>query len=257
MSTEPGHDSTVLVDRYKRAAHLGAPTSNAYKGLRIHALPGLHEFVGQRAKEHFKAGGSLLDLAAGSGAMSQRMRDMGFAVCATDYVTENFRLHESIPFVQANLNEEFSARYVQKFDGIVASEIIEHIENPRHFARECFKLLAPGGRIVVSTPNVDSAASKASFIRSGAFLWFDERDYIEQGHITPLSQSQLHRAFAEAGFTTLWLGSFGNAKGKLGGSPRLQLLARLVALLANVDRHLDGEILVSVMERPGADPVTQ
>ena len=54
----------------------------------------------------------------------------------------------------------------------------------------------------------------------------------KQGHITPLSQLQLHRAFAEAGFTTLWLGSFGEGRGRLGGSPRLQQLARLVALFA-------------------------
>jgi 2-polyprenyl-3-methyl-5-hydroxy-6-metoxy-1,4-benzoquinol methylase len=103
------------------------------------SLPGLHDFIAAKAVEHFKVGATLLDLAAATGSMSLRMQDLGFKVTATDYVPENFKL-DSVPFKQADLNDDFSSAYSQRFQAIIASEIIEHLENPRHFARECFKL---------------------------------------------------------------------------------------------------------------------
>ncbi len=243
-------DTTVLVDRYRNAA-TEKVEANSYKGLRIHALPGLHDFIATKALEHFEPGVRLLDLAAGTGAMSLRMQDLGFKVSATDYVPENFQL-DSISFIQADLNEPFSAVFPQPFKAVIASEIIEHVENPRHFARECFKLLEPGGRMVLSTPNVENAASKASFLRSGSFLWFSEEDYEGHGHITPLTQWQIRRAFEEAGFRFRWEGSFGEGASLLAGSPRLALLARLVALISTRDSELAREIFVAVVEKPEA-----
>lgn len=39
------------------------------------------------------------------------------------------------------------------FDNIVAGELIEHIEKPYEFLRSLKSLLAPGGRLILSTPN--------------------------------------------------------------------------------------------------------
>lgn len=240
--------TTVLVDPYRLAAKSNV-SSNAYKGLGIHALPGLHEFIGSVAAQHFEPGASLLDLAAGSGAMSLRMLDLGFKVSATDYVTENFKL-TSIPFIQGDLNGPFANAYNERFSAIIASEIIEHLENPRHFARECFKLLAPGGRMILTTPNIENPASKASFIRTGSFLWFTEQDYKGQGHIMPLTQWQIHKSFSEAGFCFPWAGSFGEGASRMVKSPRLNLLSKIVTLISATDSKLNGEIFVTVLEKP-------
>ena len=42
------------------------------------------------------------------------------------------------------------------FDLIVASHVIEHVDDPVAFARRAAELLAPGGLFVVPTPNIDS-----------------------------------------------------------------------------------------------------
>lgn len=42
------------------------------------------------------------------------------------------------------------------FDLIVASHVIEHVDDPVAFARRAAELLAPGGLLVLPTPNVDS-----------------------------------------------------------------------------------------------------
>ncbi len=38
------------------------------------------------------------------------------------------------------------------FDLIIASEIIEHVTNPRYFVNELFRVLKPGGKLIISTP---------------------------------------------------------------------------------------------------------
>jgi len=41
----------------------------------------------------------------------------------------------------------------RRFDAIVAGEVLEHLENPYRFVRDCREALRPGGRLVLSTPN--------------------------------------------------------------------------------------------------------
>lgn len=113
---------TVIVDAYQ---HAGAcePGPNSYKGLAVHALPGLHEFVAEKALEFFVPGATVLDIGAGSGAMCQRMLDLGFRVAATDYRRDGFKL-ESVPFIQADLNQGFAALHADRFQCVIACEII-------------------------------------------------------------------------------------------------------------------------------------
>ena len=190
------------------------------------------------------------DLAAGSGAMSLRLADAGYRVTATDYVAENFRLSEQIPFFAADLNDHFSAGREGVFDIVFASEIIEHLENPRHFARQCFKLLKPGGKVILSTPNVDTAPSVARFLRSGHYQWFDEENYRDDGHITPLSQGQIDKCFTEAGFAINWKGSFGERTMLLRGSPRMMLMSFLLDKLMPLNDSLKQQIFVAVLQKP-------
>jgi 2-polyprenyl-3-methyl-5-hydroxy-6-metoxy-1,4-benzoquinol methylase len=248
MQKPTTHSSTLIVHNYVKAASINATNQPNYKGLAIHALPGLHQFVADLAEAHFKTGDLILDLAAGSGAMAQRLKDSGFNVCAADYVAENFRLHDSVPFFQANLNEIFSEKVEAPVAGIDAIEIIEHLENPRHFARECFRILPIGGKMIFSTPNIDCPVSKALFTRSGEFLWFDKKEYYASGHITPISQKQIHEIFAESGFELCWEGSFGNAEERIAGSPRMLMLAKLFSFISST--AINGEIYVAVLQKP-------
>jgi SAM-dependent methyltransferase len=245
-----GAKPTVLVDTYiRRASEDSGP--NSYKGLTMHALPGLHEFVAEKAVAYFPGGARVLDIAAGSGALSQRLLDLGFHLSATDFVRANFKL-DNVPFFTADLNEPFAATHHERYQGIIACEILEHLENPRHVARQCFQLLTPGGRMVLTTPNVDSPASKAAFLRFGTFYWFDDARYEIDGHITPLTQWQVGKAFSEAGFTFLWRGSFGDGMRHTVGSPRLRLVAEMISRASRLDTTLAGEIFVAVVERPAA-----
>lgn len=84
-------------------------------------------------------------------------------------------------FKRCDLNKRFP--YEDKeFDGVVAVEIIEHLENPRHFLRECERIAREFA--VVTTPNCCSPESKKRFLETGFFKYFDT--WKPYGHITPI-----------------------------------------------------------------------
>lgn len=241
-------NNTALLEQrtelFRKAAGIQTASQNAYRGLAAHAKGGLHEHVASLAAATIAPGSTVLDMAAGSGAMSARLTDLGYSVVATDYVVDNFRA--SLPFVRSDLNGNFSAQFDQRFDSIVAMEIIEHLENPRHFLRECRHLLRPGGVMLLTTPNPDSPVSKALYIREGYPGWFSDRDYKAYGHISPLAQKQLIRCAQEAKFS-IQLSSFGDAYELVKNSPRIRLLARLIEKIDTASRSLRGDITVAIL----------
>lgn len=240
---------TVIVDQYRRNSD-ASPNANQYKGLQIHALPGLHPFLMEALlASDAAAPGRVLDLAAGTGAMSLRLRDAGYSVTATDYVTENFKLHSDFEFFQADLNEDFPDAFRDAFDVVMASEIIEHLENPRHFARQCARVLRAGGLVILSSPNIDSTESIILNLQLGNHHWFNEFNYRVDGHITPMGQWYTRKCFAEAGFSVQWESSFGDASHSLAGSPRLRFLARLLAKMRRLPVTLRGEIYCAVFRK--------
>lgn len=53
----------------------------------------------------------------------------------------------------------------ESFDFIYMLEVIEHLISPLHFIRECQRLLKPGGRVMISTPNVSHLGAIISLLR--------------------------------------------------------------------------------------------
>src|SRR5689334_23289424 len=176
QSKKLNHDHT-RVDTYRWAAAQIRATGTDYKGLAIHAHAAIHEKVGRIAATSLRPGACVLDLAAGSGAMCLRLKDLGFVPTACDLVPENFRLHGEVDFFEMDLNQRFPDCFHTAFDCVIAIEIIEHIENPRQFLRKCFNALQPNGLLILSTPNIGSPAARAAYVRTGEFRWFGDRNY--------------------------------------------------------------------------------
>jgi SAM-dependent methyltransferase len=136
--------------------------------------------------------GRVVDLAAGSGYTSRRLKELGFDVVAYDIFTDQF-VPQDIPITKADLNKPL-AEADESADAILALEVIEHLENPRAFLRELARTLRPGGSLVLSTPNIVTIGSKLRFaFRNELELFFNDvtrtRDPFcddASGHISPL-----------------------------------------------------------------------
>jgi 2-polyprenyl-3-methyl-5-hydroxy-6-metoxy-1,4-benzoquinol methylase len=240
--------SFVVVDSYRKAARTAATAAWNYKGLTIHADPRLHEHVAAIVKSALPQGASVLDLASGSGAMCLRLKDIGMRPSGTDLVPENFRLHGEVDFITCNLNDELPAALRQGFDCVIATELIEHLENPRHLIRQCHGLLKPGGLLIVSTPNTASSISLAQFVRTGEFRWFTPQQYSHDGHIMPILMPVLRQALEESGFDGIRIDS--TAPLKFGGLGwwKMRLLAWMLRRVI-ARPLLEGDFLIAQARR--------
>src|SRR4030042_3755897 len=129
-------------------------------------ISGLHDVLDPILKRYSLRGGRAIDLGAGSGALSLRLRDLGYEVIAVDMNSERYKA--DIPFIQLNLNNpDFSPLGNGAFDFVAAVEVIEHLESPIAFLRHIRSLLKPDGIALMTTPNMDNAPSRFRFLLTG------------------------------------------------------------------------------------------
>lgn len=165
------------------------------------AMAGIHEAV-QKVVDTLPRG-SLLDVGAGEGAFSLWSQERGFGVTAVEGATEYFR-PKTIPCVGGDLGKRWPFEDGQ-FDVVVSIEVIEHVENHYHFLRECCRVVKPGGRIVISTPNCHSIESRLNYFLTShddcAPRPIDHlRPDIAMAHIHPLPFPTLEFGLRREGF---------------------------------------------------------
>ncbi|MBM3396958.1 MAG: class I SAM-dependent methyltransferase, partial [Betaproteobacteria bacterium] len=107
----------------------------------------------------------VLDVPAGSGALSYMLLSKGIDVVSADLFPEAF-LVPGKSCLRVDLNEQLPFDD-GTFDAIVCIEGIEHIESPHLLAREANRILRPGGNIYISTPNILSIRSRLSNLFRG------------------------------------------------------------------------------------------
>jgi len=90
------------------------------------------------------------------------------------------------------------------YEAIVSCEGLEHFANPDLFLRSAFRHLAPGGTLVVTTPNVWYPGARVQYLLRGFFPGFPSlAGRIRRGshmHIMPWSFPQLYLFLTLAGF---------------------------------------------------------
>lgn len=95
------------------------------------------------------------------------------------------------------------------FDVACSIEVIEHLEDQFHFVRELHRIVRPGGRVLLTTPNLLNINSRLRFLRAGFWLLFDPLPLDSHnpvhlaGHIHPISFYYLAYLFHRAGFASV------------------------------------------------------
>lgn len=173
---------------------------SAYKGLAMRCAPGVHEAGVEIMVRHGVPRVGVLDLAAGSGAFVARLRDAGFTdLHAVELDRKKFECEGIVPRA-VDLNGAFAGEFDRTFGVVSAIEIVEHLENPRGFLRQIRQLLAEGGYVLISTPNVANAIGRVKFLVTGELRYFDEGQYRYNHHISPITDTQMRLMLHEVGF---------------------------------------------------------
>jgi 2-polyprenyl-3-methyl-5-hydroxy-6-metoxy-1,4-benzoquinol methylase len=137
----------------------------------------------------------MADIGAGRGELTQLIAPLGQKILMLDDFEEVNR-PENAAFIKTDLNS-FWQIADNSVDCALSLEVIEHIENPRHFMREITRILAPNGVGFISTPNNLNLFSRLNFLFRNENRFFKDNCY--PAHITMLTRKDLQRILHENG----------------------------------------------------------
>jgi len=153
--------------------------------------------------------GLLLDVPAGTGALTSRLRKMGFVVSCCDINPSLFGI-EDLEIRKGDLSQTLP--YPEEyFDFITCLEGLEHLENPFNAIREFHRILKPRGKLFISIPNYLNIERRLRFLITGLFskipspkkMGKDRFDDLSMLHINNLTHPILKLVLEHSGFAIL------------------------------------------------------
>lgn len=139
-------------------------------------------------------GKAALDIGCGAGLVCEPLARLGAAVTGVDAAAENVAaasahaemmgFASSVPLGEGSLRYmagEVAALDIGTFDLVICLEVIEHVADKPAFLRDVAARLAPGGLLIMSTPNrtaasrvlLVGAAEAVGYVPKGTHHWQD------------------------------------------------------------------------------------
>src|SRR5205823_1209681 len=137
--------------------------------------------------------GRLLDFGCGGGSYLERMARQGWRVTGVDASPAAVNRIRNDLGLNAHVGSLPHARlHAESFDVVTMWHSLEHVHDPLDVLRQARRLLAPGGKLVVAVPNIDSLP----------FRWFGHAWYGLDlpRHLTHFSAWTLKLMLQRAGF---------------------------------------------------------
>jgi 2-polyprenyl-6-hydroxyphenyl methylase/3-demethylubiquinone-9 3-methyltransferase len=180
-------------DGFESYPHRDAAQSHAHAYL----LPAIDRILAEAAPQ------TVFDLGCGNGSVARHLSTR-YQVAGIDYSKQGIeQARAASPELRLEHGSAYDdlARIHGQFDCVLSLEVVEHLFNPRLFARRMFDLVKPEGMAVVSTPyhgywkNLALAAS-GKLDAHFTTLW-------DGGHVKFWSIKTLDVLLTEAGFVDI------------------------------------------------------
>ncbi len=134
------------------------------------------------AKRHLEALPStarVLDIGPGSGVMGAFLRDRGVENLYAVEVDADCRSH--VAPLYKEVHAELAPLQGRSYDAVLLLDVLEHMARPFEFLQEIAALLAPGGVVLVSVPNIAHWSIRLTLL-FGRFE-YTERGLLDKTHL--------------------------------------------------------------------------
>jgi len=160
VQMNPQPDASRVLQRYEETYgedYRAYERANEESFLRLQTLALKDAGFERLERELFRqarAAPAVLDIGCATGALLHRLKQRGWQVCGVEIspsaeYARNARSLDvrSLPLEQNNFPSG-------SFDVVLASHLIEHLNDPALFVHETFRILKPSGHLYITTPNI-------------------------------------------------------------------------------------------------------
>lgn len=137
--------------------------------------------------------GRLLDFGCGGGSFLKRMADQGWNVTGLDAAVGAVReIQDELGLNALPGSLPHPDLHSGSFDVVTMWHSLEHVHHPLDILREAYRVLTPGGKLVVATPNIESLP----------YYWFGQSWFGLDlpRHLTHFTPKSLREMIETAGF---------------------------------------------------------
>ena len=174
------------------------------------ALNSSHTVLLPKAKEILKSFNlpdekkRIFEVGCGNGSIANELTKLGWDVTGIDPSEQGIaQAQQAFPNLKLAYGSAYDdlPRQYGTFPVVQSLEVVEHVYDPRRYARTIYDLLEPGGRVILSTPYHGYWKNLAMAITGKMDAHFTA--LWDHGHIKFWSFNTLEQLLTETGFTDI------------------------------------------------------
>jgi SAM-dependent methyltransferase len=146
--------------------------------------------------------GAVLELGPGPGAMTRVLLARGHRVTVVENDPQALDVLRTleVEIIAGNLDgaQWLDSLAGRKFDTVMACDVLEHLTRPEDVLRQLVDLVAPGGSLLISVPNIAYAGVLAS-MRCGIFDYAD-KGQLDKTHVHFFTRRSIEKMLLDCGW---------------------------------------------------------
>lgn len=115
------------------------------------------DFIADVLKSSLPPNGRILDVGCGNGVISRHLGRLGYNVLGVDVSDKTIEMARAIdPMPNVTFLKKSAEELVasgEKYDAVICSEVLEHLNDPGALLQVLSASLAPNGRLIITVPN--------------------------------------------------------------------------------------------------------